>query len=252
MTDMWVTRPRPNGAARLRLFCFPAAGGNASTFAHWGSRLRDLEVCPIELPGRGRRLSEPLLTRLEPLVDGASRALLPWLDKPFGLFGHSMGALLAFEVARRLREQGLVPARLCVAASSAPHLLARDAADAPIHTLSDDAFAGALRGFRGTPQAVLEHPEMLRLVAPIVRADFTVLETYAYEEALPLGCPISAFGGVADAHVHRRQLEGWRNHTAVSFTLQMLPGDHFFIKEASGLLLVRLADELTPRLEVRA
>jgi medium-chain acyl-[acyl-carrier-protein] hydrolase len=241
--DSWIACRKPRPQARLRLFCFPYAGGGALIFRTWADGLpADVEVCPIQLPGRGTRLMEPLFTQLSPLIQALAQALLPLLDKPFAFFGHSLGALVSFELARQLRRQyGVQPVRLFVSAGRAPQLPHRGL---PVHTLPEGDFLAELRRLNGTPRAVLEHEELMQIALPVLRADFAVYETYVYSTELPLNCPISTFGGLRDRTVSQSDLEAWREQTRSSFSLQMFPGDHFFLNTTQPLLLRVLSQEL--------
>ncbi len=241
-TQGWLFLPNPNPQAALRLFCFPYAGAGATVFRRWSAGLpANVEVCALRLPGREGRLREPAFDRLAPLVDALAAELLPALDRPFAFFGHSMGALVAFELARRLRRDGRPgPRRLFVSGRIAPHCQR----DRSCHALPEPQFREELRRLGGTPREVLEHPELMRVLLPILRADFAVCETYAHEPDEPLGCPITAFGGLDDEMTRREQLEGWAAHTRAGFRLRMLAGNHFFLHSAEARLLQMLADEL--------
>ena len=245
MTTSWVPYRRPLPRATLRLFCFPYAGGSASLFRHWSDLLAPtIEVCPVELPGRGTRLAEPAFTRIAPLVSAAADGLLPILDRPFALFGHSMGALVAFELTRTLRrDYGLHPVRLVASAHRAPHL-AR--VGPPTHTLPDREFTQKLRQLAGTPREILDHPELMALLQPILRADFAVCDTYTFVPDKPLSCPISAFGGLQDPLVTCPSIAAWRDQTAGAFAMRMVPGGHLFLQASPALLPMLLAGELAP------
>jgi medium-chain acyl-[acyl-carrier-protein] hydrolase len=244
MMKEWVTYPRPNPSARLRLFCFPYAGGGASVFYSWAEGLpSEVELCPIQLPGRESRLSEPPFIRLPPLVQTLALAIGPHLDKPFAFFGHSMGATIAFELARRLREQGgPTPLCLIVSGGQAPHL--PDPAP-PIHYLPEEEFITELRRLNGTPDAVLRHAELLQLFLPLLRADLAMYETYEYVAGEPLECPVFAFGGYEDQLVDWKDLASWQEQTSGSFALHMFSGDHFFLRSAQKDLLQTISQELT-------
>ncbi len=239
--DRWIPFRKPDPQTRLRLFCFPYAGAGALIFRKWSDALpRDIEVCPIQLPGRGTRLKEPPFTKLSSLIEALTRALDPLLDKPFAFFGHSLGALIGFELARQIRRQyGVHPVRLFASAGRAPQIPHRAL---PIHTLPDNQFLAELRRLNGTPRELLDHEELMEVMLPILRADFALYETYLYSTEPPLNCPISAFGGLQDRRVSASDLEAWRSQTSASFSLRMFPGDHFFLKQP--LLLQVLSQEL--------
>ncbi len=241
--DSWITCRTPNPQARLRLFCFPYAGGGVSIFRAWSAGLpADVEVCAVQLPGRGTRLMEPPFTQLSPIIQALAGALFPLLDKPFAFFGHSLGALVSFELARQLRRQYTVqPVHLFVSADRAPQIPNRDP---PVHSLPEGEFLVELLRLKGTPREVLEEKELMQIMLPVLRADFAVYETYVYSTEPPLNCPISVFGGLQDHRVTRGDLEAWRDQTSVSFSLRMLPGDHFFLNTTQPVLLRALSEEL--------
>jgi medium-chain acyl-[acyl-carrier-protein] hydrolase len=253
MSGAWFLHPRPNPHASLRLFCLPYAGGGASIFRSWPESLPlGVEVVPIELPGRETRLRERPFSRLSALVDELVEVLPPHLDRPFALFGHSMGALIGFELARALRDRGRrEPTCLFVSAAGAPHT----ANPHPLlHAMPDDELHRHLRRLNGTPPAVLEHQELMKIFLPLLRADLEVCETYAYRPATPLAAPIFAFGGARDRLVSRERLEAWREETRSGFSHWTLPGDHFFLNSSRRLLLWIVAGELeriTTRLGAR-
>ena len=239
----WTAGHEPNPQARLRLFCFPYAGGSASMFRIWSNALpADVEACPIQLPGRSTRLMERPFTDLSSLIQVLAQALSSLLDKPFAIFGHSLGALMGFELARQLRRQyGVSPARLFISAGCAPQIPRRGS---PIHTLPAKEFLAEVRRLNGIPKEVLEHDELMEIVIPLLRADFALYEAYVYSAEPPLNCPISAFGGLQDRKVTHRDLEAWRDQTTGAFSLRMLPGDHFFLNTTQPLLLQMLSQEL--------
>jgi len=240
----WLACHRPNPRARVRLFCLPYAGGGASTFRRWQEALpQTVEVCPVQIPGRETRFREPPFTRLADLAEALGDGLSDYLDLPFALFGHSMGALVAFELARQLRREcHQEPLHLFVSGCAAPHLPRED--HQPIHDLPEPAFRREIARLNGTPAAVLENDELMQMMLPILRADFAVCETYTYAEGPPLTCPISAFGGLQDEAVDREELNAWRAQTTGPFRLRLVPGDHFFLHTAQPLLLPLLAREL--------
>lgn len=242
-SDSWIVGRRRNPRARLRLFCFPYAGGAASVFHGWSESLpADIEVCPIQFPGRGTRLMEPPFSRLPPLVESLTVALMPLFDRPFAFFGHSLGALVSFEVARQLRANHQIgPSCLIASAGPAPQIPHRGS---PIHHLPERAFSTELRRLNGTPDELLNNRELMDIVMPSLRADFALYESYRYLPEPPLDCPISTFGGMSDEKVSHRDLEAWRDQTNGAFSIRMFQGDHFFLKTTQPLVLQALAQEL--------
>jgi len=239
--EPWISCRQLGPKTRLRLFCFPYAGAGALIFRTWSDGLpADVEVCPVQLPGRGTRLMERPFTQLSPLIEALAQALVPFLDKPFAFFAHSLGALVSFELARRVRRQyGVHPLRLFVSAGRAPQIPHRGPR---IHTLPDKEFLMELRRLNGTPSELLGHEELMEIMLPVLRADFALYETYLYSTEPPLNCPITAFGGLQDHRVSDSDLEAWSAQTSVSFSKRMFPGDHFFLKQP--LLLRVLSQEL--------
>src|SRR4029077_19602834 len=181
-------------------------------FRNWESGLPEsVEVCAVQLPGRETRFVEPAFTRLEPLIEALAEQLRPHLSRPFALFGHSMGALLAFELSRRLRRQGGPQAvHLFVSGCAASQLVSHTN---PVHSLPDAGFRAELRGLNGTPTATLDNDELMHLLLPTLRADFSVCETYAFVPGPLLTCAISAFGGLGDDTVSGSDLDTWREQT---------------------------------------
>jgi medium-chain acyl-[acyl-carrier-protein] hydrolase len=234
--NAWIfnTKFKPN--PQLRLFCFPYAGGNALIYRTWEKYLpSEVECCAVQLPGRGNRLAERPFTQLNPLVDAICEGILPYLDSPFAFFGHSMGALISFELTRKLRRDfNRIPAHLFVSGRRAPHI--KDT-DPYTFNLPEKEFIAELRRLKGTPPEVLNHPELMELVIPLLRADFEICQTYSYEEDLPFSCPITVIGGDQDTDVNKEHLEGWRNFTNGRFSLNILNGDHFFLHMVENQLL---------------
>ncbi len=223
--------PHPNPKAQLRLFCFPYAGGGASVYRDWSKHLpKHVEVCPVQLPGRENRIREAPHKRVDQLVATLAPALGPYLDKPFALFGHSMGAIISYELAQQLRRLGEpAPMQLLVSGRRAPNL---SDPNPPLHTLPSEAFLDAVqKRYGGIPEIVLQDAEMRELFAPLLQADFTLVETYHCSDTTPLTCPIVAFGGSEDAHAGRDAMLAWRPFTRDAFTLHMFPGGHFYLND---------------------
>ena len=216
----------------------------ASSFRGWSDALSSpmVEVVPVQLPGRETRWAEKPIPRVRPLIELAARDLLPWLEPPFALLGHSMGALLAFELARELRRRGAPqPRHLFVAARAAPHT---HRPLRPTYSLGDVAFVEELRRLNGTPPEVLANPELLDIMLPMVRADFELCETYAYAPEPPLACPISAYGGSDDDHVTPHMIDAWRLQTTGRFSSRIFPGGHFFFRAMERFLIQEVSGEL--------
>lgn len=250
----WVLSPRPNAQATFRLFCFPYAGVGPSIFRPWVAGLpADVELRLIQLPGREGRWREPALTNVADIADHITRALLPDVQLPFAFYGHSLGALIAFEVTRGLRAVGApMPRQLFLGAHRAPHL---PNPHPEMRHLPDAAFVDELRRrYDGIPTSVLENPELLELMLPCLRADFTAYETYQHRAEAPLDCAISAFGGDRDQYVRTHEVAGWRDQTSGRFRMRVVPGNHFFLQTERERLLAAVADDLSvlQRAPVRA
>ena len=224
----------------MRLFCFPYAGGGDSIFHLWQQSLSNtIEVCPVQLPGRAARIAEPPWTDMDQLLRALGRALTPYLDKPFALFGHSMGALIAFNLARHLRREcDAQPIHLFVSGRCSPQTM-KEPVDFKLAELPK-----MLRRYNGTPEEALEDPELMELVLPVLRADLALCRSYVYTSEPPFSSSITAFGGLQDYGVPRDCLEGWSEHTTGSFVVRMLPGDHFFLNTSRLPLLEAISKEL--------
>ena len=229
----------------IRLFCFSYAGGSASAFRDWCHQVPDqVEVCSVQLPGRGTRFREPSLTCMNLLLDALVAEITPHFDVPFAFFGHSMGAQVAFELTRRLRDQSeSLPVHLFVSGRCAPQI---DSSYSDIHNLPEKDFIEEIKKLNGTPDEALQHPELMELVSPILRADIKLIETWKYKDDEPLQVPITAMGGAHDEGVTARHLEGWGNQTSRSFDMQLFEGDHFFINSSRSALLNKISAMLSP------
>jgi medium-chain acyl-[acyl-carrier-protein] hydrolase len=242
-SNKWILFPRPNPAATLRLFCFHYAGGSAQAFHDWPGRLPpNVEMGAIQLPGRGNRHSEPHIRRLAPLSRIVAQELLPYLDKPFVFFGHSLGALLCFETARSLRRENQhQPAHLFVSATGAPH---RRDKDELISGLPKNALVKKLREFDGAPAEALQNDELMDLMLPTIRADFELCETYEYHPESRLECPITIYGGLEDHEVEAERLAAWREMTLGPSEVRMFPGSHFYLNSSRAIFLQTFAGDL--------
>jgi medium-chain acyl-[acyl-carrier-protein] hydrolase len=239
----WLVRWRPVEAPQMRLFCLPHAGGGAAAYRAWAHCLApQVEVVAIRLPGRESRMAEPPLRRVADVVGGLLGEVVPLLDRPHAWFGHSLGALTAFETCRALFRARLpAPARLIVSGRMAPHL---PPLESPVHNAPLHDFLARLRELNGTPPEILADPVMLTGLLPMLRADFAAVETYACEPAPPLACPVSVFGGTDDRFVSAAGIDAWRQHTTAECTVRMLGGDHFFLHRSPGEFAFLVAGDL--------
>ena len=243
----WILKPRPNPAATLRAFCFPYAGLGPSVFRTWVSEFpAHVEVCLMQPPGREGRWADRPFVAVDALATGAAEALLPHLTIPYAFFGHSLGALVGFEVVRRLRRRGApLPLHLFVSAHRAPQLPNPHPA---MRGLPDADFVDQIcRQYGGIPQAVLDNPDLMELMLPCLRADLTAYETYEYREDEPFAFPITAFGGRSDKRVSEAEVRGWQDQTRDSFSVQMFDGGHFFLHTHRDELLSVIGRELVTR-----
>lgn len=235
-TPSWWITPERRPLAEIRLFAFPYAGGSAGSFRPWAKRLSPrIELSVLQLPGREDRYHEPMLTRMAEVIPPICTALAQRVDKPFVLLGHSVGALMAFEAVRRLAALGQpLPLELVVGGKRAPHV---PIDRTPMHELSDEDLIDRLRKFGGTPQAVLETPELLDLFLPRLRADFQINETYRHHEGAGLPVALTVLGGVDDPETTLETLQAWQRHADAGFRLRMYPGGHFFIHQTEDRVL---------------
>jgi medium-chain acyl-[acyl-carrier-protein] hydrolase len=237
-TDVWFTAGT-NPAGAMRLFLFPFAGGNASTFLPWQELIGPrLELRVAQLPGRGVRLFDPPIREMDELVARLTRAVADLSDRPFVFFGHSLGALVAFEVARQLRRAGRPgPTSLWASGAEGPRtrLIRRR-----LHALADAELIEALREYNGTAPEMLDDREMMELLLPGLRADFALHERYTYRAEPPLDLPIHVLLGNADPYVEIDRAAGWAFETSQPGQRHIYPGDHFFLyphqRSIAGLL----------------
>lgn len=226
--DGWIVGTR-RGNPAVRLFCLPPAGGGSSEYASWTDAFAEgIEVCPVEPPGRQTRWHEPAFTAVEPLVEALATAIADDLDRPYALFGHSMGSLLAFELARTLRRRGHAqPRALFVSAGAAPHLTR---VHPQVHDKPIEEVTARLKRIGGLPDEVYADQELLELFMPTIRADFGLCETYRYRAEPQLACPIVGLAGADDQETTPAMMEPWREQTSAGFALRVLPGGHFFLR----------------------
>ncbi|EKE79322.1 thioesterase II family protein [Idiomarina xiamenensis] len=246
-TSKWVQTfksPSPQSEIIARIICFPFAGGGTQSYADWVEYLpNNIEVCAVRLPGRELRINEKPYKSLAELLDEIidKQILKPYLDKPFFLFGHSLGALIAYELAVCLQQKNISPISLIISGRVAPH---RKSPREPVYQLPIGEFVEALRSLGGTPPEVLGDEELMSIVIPVLRADFEINEGYEYRENPKLTCDLVAFAGTSDNETQREAVLDWADLTSEEFKPRMVPGDHFFIQNVKRQFLRMLSIEL--------
>ncbi|WP_240138477.1 thioesterase II family protein [Streptomyces sp. MUM 178J] len=241
----WLRRPRPVANPRLRLVCLPHAGGTAGTFHGWADLLpADVELVAVQYPGRQDRLGEPCVTAMAELADGVAQALLPLLGRPLALFGHSMGAALAYEVTLRLETLYRArPRQLFVSGHAAPGS-PRSSRD--LHTQDDAAMVEDLLALGGMDEALTADPGLLPLLLPSMRADLKLIETYQPADARPVGIPLTAYVGDSDPGVPVSDAAAWSDRTSGDFDLRVFPGGHFYLAQQEA----EVVKDITARLDL--
>lgn len=228
-SNRWITIPYPKPNAKIRLFCFPYAGGGASIYRLWGHDFpEDIEVCLVQLPGRETRINETSYTDIHQLVSDSAQEIIPFLDRPFVIFGYSMGAVIGYELTKHLEEfYNYSPIHLIVAAASAPHFVKKREL---IHSLPDKKFINQLRQLNGTAEEILSNDELMQWLLPMIRADFQMVETYKCSGIVPLNCHLSVLGGNNDKWAVKESLFQWEDIPSKSFSVHFFEGDHFFLR----------------------
>lgn len=245
MGSSWIASFSPNPHAETSLFCFPYAGGNPSIYRDWHRYLpSSLEVCPIQLPGHGARMEEKPFFEIKPLINELANFFTDFsFQKKSIFFGHSLGALIAFELVREIKKRGGVEPSLFIASScSAPHWPMVKTND--FSTLPDASLIEYLRQLGGTPEEVLKDTALMKLFLPMIRADLKLTETYLYEEGELLSCPILACGGEHDSRVSLESLKAWDKQTSSTFKMQIFSGDHFYLHSSKEALLRKISEEI--------
>lgn len=241
--DLWFPGAAGARDAVFRLFCFPFAGGGTTPFRGWAEAMpQEVALCPVRLPGRESRLSEPPFRDMSALVAALAEAIPRYLDRPFAFYGHSMGAAISFELSRALLSKGLsIPAALFVSAARAPHFRQ---GWVPPPEPSEEEFLRELERLEGIPPEVRQSRELLAVILPALRADAALYRNYVYPGPVPLNCPVYAYGGRQDPNVRPEHLQGWGQETTGTVHLRLFPGGHFFIQTAQQEFLAALAEDL--------
>lgn len=251
----WFVRPQPKLAPAARLICLPYAGGSAATYVPW-SRLipADIELIALQPPGRGSRMAEAAHSHMEPLVTELMSVFAKVTDRPYVLFGHSLGSRVGFEVILQCQRNGLpLPAHFIASGSRAPHLSKRES---PIHDLPDERFIEALRELDGTPEEVLDNTELIQWLLPLLRADFRIADLHRASRT-QIHCPLTVLAGTEDETVPAQDVEAWRELAAGQCDIQWVTGGHFFVErnrewvmEKVNAILARLRGARSARLHL--
>jgi surfactin synthase thioesterase subunit len=238
---LWFRQFHPAAAGAVRLICFPHAGG-AATFFFPASRAlsQAIDVVAVQYPGRQDRRAEACVDDLCTLADLIAAELLPLCDRPTALFGHSMGATVAYEVARRLERGGVIPLGLFASGRRAPSTHRQES----VHLRDDRGIITALKELSGTDAAVLEDDELLQMILPAVRADYKAVETYRHQGNVELRCPIRVLVGEADQLTTLEEAGAWRTHTSASCQVEVFPGGHFYLTPQAGRVLSTIVDQI--------
>lgn len=236
----WFEILRPHGEASLKLFCFPYAGGSANIYRSWQQHMPlGVSLCLVHLPGRARRFSELPFTRLDSLLAALTETIVPEIKGEFAFLGHSMGALISFELARRLRDSSYLPRAIFLSGYPAPQACPKEPTR---FDLPEEEFIVQLNSLNGTPKDLLENLETRHLFLPTIRADFEIVEMYQYVHQAPLACPIYVYGGLEDLEVPVERLPAWKEQTSGQFKMTIFPGGHFFIHTCEEFFRVVRAD----------
>ncbi|QFZ21588.1 thioesterase II family protein [Saccharothrix syringae] len=240
-TGPWLRRFQPTAQAPVRLVCFPHAGGSASYFVPLAkAHAPGVDVLAVQYPGRQDRRGDPAVPSITELAEHLVPELLPWTDRPFAFFGHSMGATLAFEVTRRLEARGVAPVRLFASARRGPTTFRGDR----LHLLGDQALLAELQALGGTDFRLVDQ-DILSMVLPALRADYQAVETYEFAPGPRLRTPITVLIGDADPKVSLEEARTWEQHTEGGFELEVFPGGHFYLTEHAAAVNALIADRLS-------
>lgn len=239
--DLWVRRYHPAPDATHRLVCLPHAGGSASYYFPVSKALSPkIDVLAVQYPGRQDRASEPLVDSVHDLADQLVEVIEPWADRPLSLFGHSMGATVAFELAVRLRDRGIVAHSLIASGRRAPTAVRFE----QVHKGSDSEVIAEIKRLGGMDPALLDEPELMALILSSVRNDYRAIETYRYRPCPPLSTPVVALTGDDDPTATLEEVRGWAEHTSGGFSVEVFRGGHFYLNDHVPAVLERIRAQL--------
>ncbi|WP_340679284.1 thioesterase domain-containing protein [Paraglaciecola sp.] len=244
MNRLWFNCPQPRPNAKVRLICFPFAGGNASTYIAWASRLDSfIELIAVQLPGRANRFNEPAIADMDELIAAMFTPFQKITDKPYVFFGHSLGSRMAFSLMLACKKVGLPgPVHFFASGSKGPQHAPR--ANRISH-LDDQQFIQALRTIGGTPKILLDNPEQMNLYLPLLRADFAISENFKLQSSIVFDCPLTVLGGAEDDEISKDELLSWQKHFTVFEALHILAGNHFFVNSAQEQIISILNQALS-------
>lgn len=238
----WFAYVRPRPKARFRLFCLPYAGGSALIYRYWAEYLPPwIELVPLQLPGRGTRVYEPPFVSMDLLVHSLKATIASALTNRSCFLDTAWELLSVLELAHRLRSEQREPFHLFLSGRAVPQVSRHDSFT---FNLPEPEFLDEIRRLKGTPSEVLAHKELLAFILPILRADFELIQKYAYVPKSMLTCPITVFGGLSDDNVSCEDLWAWRHQSSGSFRMQMFPGDHFFLHDKKHLIIKSIVEQL--------
>ncbi|WP_444997358.1 thioesterase II family protein [Aliikangiella sp. IMCC44359] len=242
MKSSWLVKFNSNPNAKLRLICFPYAGGSAAIYRNWAKHIEMAEVLCVQPPGRGERIGEPVIGSIEKVVEQLVDVLKNLDDKPFIFFGHSNGALISFEVAREMRRQSLrLPEHMILSAKRAPQLIKNQKIS---YNLPEEEFIEKVRNMKGTPEEVLNNKEIMQILLPLLRADFQISETYKFKDEEPLNIPFTLLGGVHDENIPEADVGAWEDNSAKDSIFIKINGGHFFIHSHETQVIAHVKDVL--------
>ncbi|MCY0935108.1 thioesterase II family protein [Streptomyces sp. H34-S4] len=240
----WVRRFHPARDAAVRLVCFPHSGGSASYFSPLSRALSPaVDVAMVQYPGRADRRAEPFITDVREMADQLVGELLPWCDRPVALFGHSLGATVAFEVALRLESAGIRPVTLFASSRRAP---SAHRENEYTHLADDEWVLSTVKDQSASANELVVDDALLRLNLPVLRADYQAAETYRYRPGPLLSCPVTALNGDADSRVTRQEAAAWGAHTSAATTFHWFPGGHFYLNTHVAEVVSLLRGQLVP------